>query len=137
MKPKNALFVAEQVCLVGHIVAMAFGLAGLLLVVPHPEFILALPAWGQQLFQWSMGSGGVVYIVLGALAIALHTYRNFWPWQTLWLFAASGRLFPLRVNCWGQVPAFPLAITVTLVVWGTKLLDWCPSRFPSLGFIWG
>lgn len=136
MKPKNALFVAEQVCLVGHIVAMAFGLAGLLLVVPHPEFILALPAWGQQLFQWSMGSGGVVYIVLGALAIALHTYRNFGLGKLLgFLLPAVG--ISLTSELLGTSTAFPLAIMVTSVVWGTKLLGWCPSRFPSPGFIWG
>ena len=62
--------------LIAHIVAMVFGLAGLILVLPHPEFIATLPSFGQTLFQLSMTGGGVVYIVLGALTVFLHGYLS-------------------------------------------------------------
>ncbi|HIK39728.1 gamma-carotene 1'-hydroxylase CruF [Thermoleptolyngbya sp. M55_K2018_002] len=65
----------ERACLIGHLVAMAFGLAGLLLVMPHPEFLTHVPA-GQTLFRWSMAGGGVVYILLGAIAVSIYAYRT-------------------------------------------------------------
>lgn len=37
------LVAIERACLMGHLVAMGFGLAGLLLVMPHPEFLAMLP----------------------------------------------------------------------------------------------
>jgi len=42
---------------------MAFGLAGLLLVVPHASDFELRREVGQTAIQWSMG--GVVYMVLG------------------------------------------------------------------------
>lgn len=65
----------ERFCLWGHLVSMAFGLAGLLLVMPHPEVLALLPA-GQTMFRWSMAGGGVVYILLGTIAVALYAYRT-------------------------------------------------------------
>lgn len=53
-----------------HVVSMLFGLAGLLLVVPHSEWIALLPPMGQEAFALSMGNGGVVYMIFGALAAA-------------------------------------------------------------------
>ncbi len=65
----------ERFCLYSHVAAMAFGLAGLLWVVPHPGILEYLPA-GQTLFQWSMAGGGVGYILLGTVAMALYAYRT-------------------------------------------------------------
>jgi len=65
----------ERSCLVGHLLAMAFGLAGLLLVMPHPEFLQHVPA-GPKMYAWSMAGGGVVYILLGAIAVTLYAIRN-------------------------------------------------------------
>jgi len=69
------LIIAERACLIGHLVAMVFGLAGLLLVMPNPEFLQYLPA-GEAMFRWSMAGGGVVYIVLGAIAVSIYAYRT-------------------------------------------------------------
>lgn len=65
----------ERFCLYGHLVSMAFGLAGLLLVMPHPEFLQFVP-FGPKLYAWSMAGGGVVYIVLGAIAVSLYAVRT-------------------------------------------------------------
>jgi uncharacterized membrane protein len=73
MKP---LLLVERCCLVGHVLALVFGLAGLLLVLPNPAFIAALPDFGQWLFGVSMAGGGVVYILLGAITVALYAYRT-------------------------------------------------------------
>lgn len=71
----NRLVSIERACLVGHILALVFGLAGLLLVLPNPHFIGALPPFGLKLFGWSMAGGGVVYILLGAATASLFAYR--------------------------------------------------------------
>lgn len=65
----------ERWSLVGHLVSMAFGLAGLLIVLPHAELILQLPPIGQTVFQLSMANGGVVYILLGTIAVAIYAYQ--------------------------------------------------------------
>jgi putative membrane protein len=65
----------ERWSLIGHLVSMAFGLAGLLIVLPHAELILKLPPIGQSIFQLSMANGGVVYILLGAIAVSVYAYR--------------------------------------------------------------
>ncbi len=133
---KNALYTAEQVCLIGHILAMAFGLAGLLLVVPHPEFILALPPWGQQLFQWSMANGGVVYIVLGALAIALHTYRHFGLGKLLgFLLPAVG--ISLTSELLGTSTGFPFGHYGYLSGLGYKIAGLVPFTIPLSWFYMG
>ncbi len=136
MKLMNRFYVAEQVCLIGHILAMAFGLAGLLLVVPHPEFILALPPWGQQLFQLSMGSGGVVYIVLGAVAIALHAYRNFGLAKLLgFLLPAVG--ISLTSELLGTSTGFPFGHYGYLSGLGYKVAGLVPFTIPLSWFYMG
>jgi uncharacterized membrane protein len=65
----------ERWSLFGHLVSMAFGLAGLLIVLPHAELILQLPPIGQRVFQLSMANGGVMYILLGTIAVAIYAYR--------------------------------------------------------------
>ncbi len=65
----------ERWSLIGHLVSMAFGLAGLLIVLPHAELILQLPPIGQSVFQLSMANGGVMYILLGTIAVAIYAYR--------------------------------------------------------------
>ena len=74
----------EKWCLWGHVLSMAFGLAGLLWVMPHPEILAYLPA-GSTLYRWSMAGGGVIYIVLGTIAVALYT-RRVYGWKTLLSF---------------------------------------------------
>ncbi|MGY2979666.1 gamma-carotene 1'-hydroxylase CruF [Thermostichus sp. OS-CIW-31] len=61
----------EALALGLHILSLLFGLAGLLWVVPHPEWVASLPPIGIQAFSLSMGNGGVAYMVFGALAAAL------------------------------------------------------------------
>ncbi len=65
----------ERWSLIGHLVSMTFGLAGLLIVLPHAELILQLPPIGQTVFQLSMANGGVVYILFGTIAVAIYAYR--------------------------------------------------------------
>jgi uncharacterized membrane protein len=69
------LVIVERVCLIGHILSKAFGLLGILLVIPNAEVILNLGTVGQTAMQSSMANGGVVDIILGTVAVSIYAYR--------------------------------------------------------------
>ena len=73
----------ERNLAIGHIISMAFGLAGLLVVLPNVDFINALPDFGKTAFGWSMAGGGVVYMLLGTAAVAVYAYRTLGLWHAL------------------------------------------------------
>jgi uncharacterized membrane protein len=133
MKP---IVTAERVCLIAHIAAMTFGLAGLLLVLPHPEFILRLPALGQQLFQWSMAGGGVVYILLGAMAVGLHGYQNLGVTRLLG-FLLPAVLISLGSELLGTSTGFPFGHYAYLSGLGYKIAGLVPFTIPLSWFYMG
>src|SRR6476646_2162343 len=127
---------AERFSLIGHVVAMAFGLAGLLLVLPHPEFILQLPAAGQTLFQWSMAGGGVVYILLGAIAVAIYTYRTL-GWQRWLAFMVPSVCISLSSELLGTSTGFPFGDYGYLSGLGYKIAGLVPFTIPLSWFYLG
>ena len=71
---------AENGFLLGHILSMAFVLAGILLVLPNAEFIIHLTEFGQTALAWSMAGGGALYILLGTIAtlVSFSTRKRFY-----------------------------------------------------------
>lgn len=129
------LVVAERACLIGHLVAMAFGLAGLLLVMPHPEFLALLPA-GQTMFAWSMAGGGVVYILLGAIAVAIYSYRTLGLGGLLtFLIPAVG--VSLTSELLGTSTGFPFGYYSYLSGLGYKIAGLVPFTIPLSWFYLG
>jgi uncharacterized membrane protein len=126
---------AERFCLIGHLVAMAFGLAGLLLVMPHPEFLSLLPA-GQMLFQWSMAGGGVVYILLGAIAVAIHAYRTLGLGR-LFAFMLPAVFLSLGSELLGTSTGFPFGDYSYLNGLGYKIAGLVPFTIPLSWFYLG
>ncbi len=130
------LVTAERFSLLGHVVAMAFGLAGLLLVLPHPEFILALPSAGHTLFQWSMAGGGVVYILLGAIAVSLYMRRTLGArsWLT---FLIPSVCLSLSSELLGTSTGFPFGDYGYLSGLGYKIAGLVPFTIPLSWFYLG
>ncbi|NJL85148.1 MAG: carotenoid biosynthesis protein [Leptolyngbyaceae cyanobacterium SM1_1_3] len=131
----NRLIAIERFCLWGHVVSMAFGLAGLLWVMPHPEFLDSVPA-GPLMFRWSMAGGGVVYIVLGAIAVGLYGYR------LLGLRALLGFLIPaltisLSSELLGTSTGFPFGHYSYLNGLGYKIAGLVPFTIPLSWFYLG
>ncbi|MBW4655172.1 MAG: carotenoid biosynthesis protein [Kaiparowitsia implicata GSE-PSE-MK54-09C] len=125
----------ERICLIGHLVSMAFGLAGLLLVMPHPEFLAHVPL-GPNLFAWSMAGGGVVYIVLGTIAVTLYAYR------TLGLRGWLGFMIPaiaisLGSELLGTSTGFPFGNYTYLSGLGYKISGLVPFTIPLSWFYLG
>ena len=130
----NRLMV-ERYCLIGHVVSMAFGLAGLLWVMPHPEILQYIPA-GPTLFQWSMAGGGVVYILLGALAVFLYAYRVLGLGKTL-AFMLPAILLSLSSELLGTGTGFPFGHYSYLSGLGYKIAGLVPFTIPLSWFYLG
>ena len=130
------LLVAERACTIGHILAMLFGLAGLVLVLPHPEFIANLPAIGQSAFALSMAGGGVVYMILGATAVALYARRVYG--QGAWLaFMLPAVFISLGSELLGTGTGFPFGEYHYLSGLGYKISGRVPFTIPLSWFYVG
>ena len=125
----------ERYCLYGHLVAMAFGLAGLLWVVPHAEILDYLHA-GQAMFRWSMAGGGVGYILLGALAVGLYAYRTM-GFKALTVFAVAAIGISLSSELLGTSTGFPFGHYSYLNGLGYKVAGLVPFTIPLSWFYLG
>jgi putative membrane protein len=130
------LVAVERICLGGHILSLVFGLAGLILVLPNPRFIAALPTFGQKLFGWSMAGGGVVYILLGAITVALYAYRNLGVRN--WLaFMLPAVFLSLSSELLGTSTGFPFGHYAYLNGLGYKIAGLVPFTIPLSWFYLG
>jgi len=127
---------AERILLIGHILSMAFGLAGLLLVLPNAEFIASLPEIGKTAFRWSMAGGGVVYMTLGTAAVAIYAYRTvgLWHWLTFMLPAI---FLSLSSELLGTSTGFPFGHYGYLNGLGYKIAGLVPFTIPLSWFYLG
>jgi uncharacterized membrane protein len=125
----------ERICLIGHLVSMAFGLAGLLWVMPHPEVLALIPA-GQTLFRWSMAGGGVIYILLGTAAVAIYAYRTLGlgRWMAFMLPAVG---LSLGSELLGTSTGFPFGDYSYLSGLGYKIAGLVPFTIPLSWFYLG
>lgn len=130
------LVIAERVCLIGHIVSMVFGLVGILLVVPNAEIILNLAEVGQTAMQWSMAGGGVVYMLLGAAAVALYAYQRLGlrPWLA---FMLPSVFISLGSELLGTSTGFPFGHYNYLSGLGYKIAGLVPFTIPLSWFYVG
>lgn len=125
----------EKWCLWGHILSMAFGLAGLLWVMPHPEVLEYLPA-GPTLYRWSMAGGGVVYILLGATAVAIYAYRTL-GLKALLAFMIPAIAISLASELSGTSTGFPFGDYSYLNGLGYKIAGLVPFTIPLSWFYLG
>lgn len=126
----------ELFFLLAHIFSMAFGLAGLLVVLPNAEFIGQLSPFGQTLFQWGMSGGGVVYIILGAIAVSIYAYRTLgvWHWLT---FMIPAIFLSLGSELLGTSTGFPFGNYGYLNGLGYKIAGLVPFTIPLSWFYLG
>jgi uncharacterized membrane protein len=126
----------ERAFLVGHIISMAFGLAGLLLVLPNTDFINALPDIGKTAFAWSMAGGGVVYMLLGMSAVSVYAYRQLGRWHCLgFMLPALG--ISLGSELLGTSTGFPFGHYHYLSGLGYKIAGLVPFTIPLSWFYLG
>ena len=129
------LMPAEKWCLWGHVLSMAFGLAGLLWVMPHPEVLNYLPA-GPALFRWSVAGGGVVYILLGTAAVALYSQRILGA-RAFLTFLVPAIAISLCSELLGTSTGFPFGDYTYLNGLGYKIAGLVPFTIPLSWFYLG
>ena len=128
----------ENYLLIGHILAMAFGLAGIVLVLPNPDFLakLAQFEWGTKIFGWSMAGGGVVYMLLATAAVSLYAYRTLGLWH--WLsFMVPAIGLSLGSELLGTSTGFPFGEYRYLSGLGYKIAGLVPFTIPLSWFYLG
>jgi putative membrane protein len=126
----------ERWSLIGHLVSMAFGLAGLLIVLPHAELILQLPPIGQSVFQLSMANGGVMYILFGTIAVAIYAYRMLGLNQLL-CFMVPAVVLSLGSELLGTSTGLPFGDYSYLNGLGYKIAGLVPFTIPLSWFYLG
>ncbi|MBR8834225.1 MAG: carotenoid biosynthesis protein [Stigonema ocellatum SAG 48.90 = DSM 106950] len=130
------LVIAERVCLIGHILAKAFGLVGILLVIPHAEIILNLGEVGEKAIQTSMANGGVIDIILGTIAVSIYAYRilGWGSWLAFMLPAVS---ISVGSELLGTSTGFPFGDYSYLSGLGYKIGGLVPFTIPLSWFYVG
>lgn len=132
----NKLISMERSLLIGHIASMAFGLAGLLIVLPNADFIANLPEFGKTVFAWSMAGGGVMYMLLGTATVALYAYRTLGIWH--WLgFMIPAIALSLSSELLGTSTGFPFGDYRYLSGLGYKISGLVPFTIPLSWFYVG
>lgn len=128
----------ENYLLIGHILAMAFGLAGIILVLPNPVFQAKLTefTWGSTIFGWSMAGGGVVYMVLATAAVALYAHRTLGLWHCL-SFMVPAIALSLASELLGTSTGFPFGQYRYLSGLGYKIAGLVPFTIPLSWFYLG
>ncbi|MEH2142379.1 gamma-carotene 1'-hydroxylase CruF [Nostoc sp.] len=130
------LVIVERVCLIGHIVSKAFGLVGMLLVVPNAEIILNLSQVGETAIQLSMAGGGVVDIILGTIAVSIYAYRTLG--LGTWLaFMLPAMFISLGSELLGTSTGFPFGDYSYLSGLGYKIAGLVPFTIPLSWFYVG
>lgn len=130
------LVIAERVCLTGHMLSKAFGLAGILLVIPHAEKILNFGEVGQTAMQLSMANGGVVDIVFGTIAVSIFAFRTL-GWQTWLSFMVPSVLISVSSELLGTGTGFPFGDYHYLNGLGYKIAELVPFTIPLSWFYVG
>lgn len=128
----------ERLLLLGHILSMIFGLAGIILVVPNAQFQAKLSQleWGRAIFGLSIANGGVMYMLLGTLAVALYARRTIGKWH--WLsFMLSAIALSLTSELLGTSTGFPFGHYRYLSGLGYKIADLVPFTIPLSWFYLG
>jgi putative membrane protein len=126
----------EQSLLIGHIISMAFGLAGILIVLPNPDLIAALPPIGKTALPWAMSGGGVVYMLLGMAAVAVYAYRMLGLWHFLG-FMIPAIFLSLGSELLGTSTGFPFGHYRYLSGLGYKISGFVPFTIPLSWFYLG
>jgi uncharacterized membrane protein len=123
------LVIAESVCLIGHILAKAFGLVGILLVLPHADLILNLGNVGENAMQLSLANGGVVDIILGTIAVSIFACRTL-GWRIWLAFMIPSVSISIGSELLGTSTGFPFGDYSYLNGLGYKVAGLVPFTIP-------
>ncbi len=121
--------------LVGHTAALVFGLAGMLIALPHPELWSASPL-GQQAFAFGMQYSGPLHMVLGAAAMFAFGGTTL-GWRRTALFFGLACSLSLTSELIGTGTGYPFGNYEYTSGLGYKVLGRVPFSIPLSWFYMG
>ena len=124
-----------KILFVGHLAALAFGLGGLLIALPHPELWNRSPLAGE-VFLFGIHYAGSLHILFGAATVLLFGLLLIGPQKTLIFFAAS-TLISLGIELLGTSTGFPFGAYSYTDFLGFKVAGLVPYSIPLSWFYMG
>jgi uncharacterized membrane protein/1-acyl-sn-glycerol-3-phosphate acyltransferase len=121
--------------IVGHIAALSFGLAGLLIAVPHPH-LWADSEMGVRVYSFGMQYAGGLHILFATAAMLLVGIKFLGLRRTLWFFAITC-VVSLSAELIGTTTGFPFGDYRYTSGLGYKILSEVPFTIPLSWFYVG
>ncbi len=119
----------------GHLAALAFGLGGLLIALPHPELWDANPN-AIYVFNFGIAYAGSLHILFGAATMLLFGILCIGPRKTLIFFAAATTI-SLSMELIGTSTGFPFGAYSYTTFLGFKIAGHVPYSIPLSWFYMG
>lgn len=121
--------------LVAHVLALLFGLGGLLIILPNPQLWVGNPL-ATQVFAFGMQHAGALHIVLGALAMAA---CGTWllGWRRTAIFFVVSTLSSVSIELLGTGTGWPFGAYEYTEGLGFKVLGRVPYTIPLSWFTMG
>jgi putative membrane protein len=126
---------AAWMLLAGHLAALLFGLAGLLIALPHPEWWSG-DANAVRVFDYGMRYGGATHILFGAAAVFVFAWVMLGARRTLIFFVVATGL-SLTSELIGTGTGWPFGNYAYTSFLGSKVLGRVPFTIPLSWFYLG
>jgi carotene biosynthesis associated membrane protein len=124
-----------MILFVAHVVALVFGLVGMLVMMPNPQLWVGSPA-GVQVFQFGMEHAGALHILFGAAAMLAFGVR-FIGWQRTLIFFVASTVLSLSFELLGTGTGWPFGAYEYTRGLGYKVLGRVPYTIPLSWFYMG
>lgn len=121
--------------LAGHLIALAFGLAGLLIAIPNPE-LWQDSSYGPRAYDFGMKYGGATHILFGAAAMFVYGMAVLGLRKT-GIFFASATVISFFSELIGTSTGEPFGNYTYTNFLGYKLFDHVPFSIPLSWFYVG
>jgi uncharacterized membrane protein len=121
--------------LVAHLVALVFGVIGLLVMLPNPQLWNEDPL-ARDIFTWSMDNAGALHIVLAALTMFVYGVI-FVGWAKTSIFFVVSFVLSLTSELVGTGYGWPFGNYEYTDFLGYKVLDRVPYSIPLSWFYMG
>ena len=123
------------VLLAAHLAALLFGVAGLLIALPNPQWWAGDPL-ARRAFDFGMSYGGATHILFGAAAVCALAWKVIGPRKTVIFFVVS-TLLSLGSELIGTSTGYPFGNYAYTDFLGYKVLGHVPYTIPLSWFYLG
>ncbi len=124
-----------RLLLLAHLIALGFGLGGLLIALPNPE-LWADSELGRETYEFGMEYAGSLHIILGALAMFVFGVKAL-GWARTGIFFVLSYGLSLCSELIGTGTGWPFGNYAYTSFLGYKVLDHVPFTIPLSWFYMG